>query len=56
LYNALGQQVATVYEGRPAAGESQRIRVRTAELSSGMYLIRLQAGQHAQTRRLTVVK
>ena len=56
LYNALGQQVATVYEGRPAAGESQRVRVRTAELSSGMYLIRLQAGQHAQTRRLTVVK
>lgn len=56
LYNMLGQRVRTPYEGRPTAGESQRIRLDTRDLSSGVYVLRLEAGGKLRTRRLTVVR
>jgi hypothetical protein len=56
LYNVLGQQVATLYRGTPTAEETQTIDLSTADLSSGIYIMRLQAGERTKTRRLTVVK
>lgn len=56
LYDALGQEVATVYEGTPTAGESQAVQFEATDLASGMYFLRLRAGSHVRTQRLTVVR
>jgi hypothetical protein len=56
LYNVLGQQVATLYRGTPAAGESQTVDLSAGNLSSGAYFLRLQAGERSQTQRLTIVR
>ena len=56
LYNALGQQVATVYEDTPTAGESQTVQFEATDLASGVYFLRLRAGSHVRTQRLTVVQ
>ena len=56
LYNVLGQQVATLYRGMPAAEQTRELQVDTGTLSSGLYLVRLQSGGHTITRRLTVVR
>jgi len=56
LYNALGQEVATVYEGTPTAGESQTVQFETTDLASGTYFLRLRANGRSQTERLTVVR
>lgn len=56
LYNTLGQRVRTLYKGTPTAGESQRIRLDTKGLSSGVYVLRLEAGGKTRSRRVTVVR
>jgi hypothetical protein len=56
LYDALGQEVATVYEGTPTAGESQAVQFEATDLASGVYFLRLRAGSHVRTQRLTVVR
>jgi len=56
LYNTLGQQVATVYEGTPQAGEQQRARIDVSGLSSGTYFLRLRADGKTETQRVTVVR
>lgn len=56
LYNVLGQQVATLYRGTPAAEESQTVDLSAENLSSGVYFLRLRAGERSQTQRLTIVR
>ncbi len=59
LFNTLGQQVATVYRGTPPAGEQQTVRLDSRQLSglaSGVYFLRLQAGEQTTTQRVTVVR
>lgn len=59
LFNVLGQRVRILYRGTPVAGEAKRIRLSAQQLSglpSGTYFLRLQAGEQAKTRRLTVVR
>lgn len=56
LYNVLGQQVATLYRGMPAAEESQTVDLSAGDLSSGVYFLRLQAGRRTVTERMTVVR
>lgn len=56
LYNTLGRRVRTLYRGTPTAGEGQRLRLETARLASGVYLVRVQARGHSKTQRLTVVR
>ena len=55
LYNVLGQQVRTLYDGRPTAGEAQRLHLDASALSSGVYIVQLKAQGQTRTRRLTVV-
>ncbi|MFB6230911.1 MAG: T9SS type A sorting domain-containing protein [Salinibacter sp.] len=43
LYNTLGQQVATVYEGTPQAEEAQTAQVDVSGLPGGTYFLRLRA-------------
>jgi hypothetical protein len=56
LYNVLGQQVRTLYDGQPTAGEAQRVRLDATGLSSGVYIVRLKAQGQTRTRRVTVVR
>jgi hypothetical protein len=59
LYNVLGQRVATLYDGTPAPGEMQTVRLGSQELAgvpSGVYFVRLDADGASRTRRLTVVR
>jgi len=59
LYNVLGQEVATVYEGTPTPGEMQTVQLgasRLSELSSGVYFVRMEANGKTRTERMVVVR
>jgi hypothetical protein len=59
LYNTLGQRVATIYRGTPPAGEQRTVQLgsqQLSDLSSGVYFLRLRAGEQTATRRVTVVR
>jgi hypothetical protein len=55
VYDLLGRQVATPVDGRKTAGRAQ-FQLRTQDLPSGMYFLRLQATEQTRTQRLTVVE
>jgi hypothetical protein len=55
MYNALGQRVRRLYDGRVPAETTRRLRVPVSDLASGVYFLRLRAGGQQRTRRLTVV-
>ena len=55
VYDLLGRRVATPVEGQKNAGRSQ-FRLRTQQLPSGTYILRLQAAEQTRTQRLTIVK
>jgi hypothetical protein len=54
LFDLLGRRVRTV-AAAPGEGRAKR-RLDTSGLASGVYVLRLQAGGTAKTRRLTVVR
>lgn len=54
LYDVLGRQVRTVEASTEAGRYEQPIDV--SGLSSGVYVLRLQAGGATETRKLTVVR
>lgn len=55
LYDMTGRHVATLVNGRVSAG-SHSVSFDSSNLSSGVYIYRLQAGEFQQARRLTVIK
>jgi hypothetical protein len=55
VFNLLGQEVATLVSGEVAAGWHVQ-ELNAANLSSGMYFYRLQAGTYSETKRLVVLK
>jgi hypothetical protein len=55
VYDALGRRVATVFEGEQGPGEHP-LTFDTSALSSGLYLVRLEASESLQVRRLSVVR
>ncbi len=55
VYNAIGQHVATLVEGQQSAGYHQAT-FDGSQLSSGVYLYRLEAGTFVATRTLVMVK
>ena len=56
VYDMLGRQVSTLFEGRPTPGESTRVRLDTGSLPSGSYIIRLRADGQTRSQRITVVR
>jgi hypothetical protein len=55
VYDVMGRRVATWRDGRVQAGRHKQTgRVRS--LASGLYFVRLVAGDERRTRRLTVVR
>ncbi|TVR16623.1 MAG: BspA family leucine-rich repeat surface protein [Balneolaceae bacterium] len=55
LFDITGRHIATLAEGQTSAGRHQ-VTFEASNLSSGVYLYRLQAGQVAFTRKLTIIK
>ena len=55
IYNLLGQKVATLISQKQQAG-SYTAQWDASGLSSGVYLYRLQAGNHVQTRKMILMK
>lgn len=56
VYDVMGREVRTVYRGTPPAEENQTVRLQGRDLASGIYFVRLVAGDHVKTRRVTVVR
>jgi hypothetical protein len=55
LYNLLGQRVRTVYQGTPRADAFETVRIRTSDLASGVYLLRVDGERFSDTQRLSIV-
>ena len=55
IYNLLGQRVATLADDWQVAGQ-RAVRWNADGLASGVYVCRLTAGVHAQTRKMTLLK
>lgn len=55
VYNLLGQEIATLFEGVKQAG-SYETKFDGNGLSSGMYVYRLQAGEYSITKKLSLIK
>ena len=55
VYNILGQEVATLYQGFQKAG-SYKIDFNASNLASGIYLYRLQVGDFNLTKKMILMK
>jgi len=55
VFNALGQQVATLVEGEKEAGYHE-VKFDASQLPSGFYLYRLRAGNHVEVRKALLMK
>jgi len=55
LFNVLGQQVRTLYRGTVAPDQRQRVRIRTGDLASGVYVVRIQGASFQKSQRISVV-
>ena len=55
IYNALGQEVATVVDQNQAAGEHQA-RFDASGLASGLYIYKITAGSWSESRKMLLVK
>ncbi|MEX0779973.1 MAG: T9SS type A sorting domain-containing protein [Balneolales bacterium] len=55
VFNVLGQNVETMHLGVQTAGRHE-VTFDAANLSSGMYMVRMQMGNEVQTLRMTLIK
>lgn len=55
VYNLLGQEVATIFEGTQAAG-TYTTTFNAMNLSSGVYFYRLRAGQYSDVKKMVLIK
>jgi hypothetical protein len=55
VYNLLGQRVAVLFEGEVTAGRHEVVW-QALDQPTGLYIVRMQAGETTMTRRITLVK
>jgi hypothetical protein len=55
VYNTLGQQIATLVDGEMEAGYHE-VTFDASRVPSGVYLYRLQAGNHIEVRKALLMK
>jgi hypothetical protein len=56
VYNLVGQEVATLFDGIAEAGKYQQSTFNASPLASGVYFARLTHGGNVQTKRMMLVK
>jgi len=57
VYDVLGREVATLVNNRQSAGvHDVRFLIAQLNLSSGVYLYRLQAGSYSATKKMTIIR
>ena len=56
LYNVIGQQVDTPYEGTPRPNEMTTVELGSAGLASGAYFLRIEGDSFADTQKIIVNK
>ena len=56
IYNMLGQEVATLFDGEATAGRLLKATFDASRLSSGVYFSRLEVGGNALVKRMMLVK
>ena len=56
IYNMLGQEVATLFDGEATAGRLLKATFDASRLSSGVYFSRLEFGANALVKRMMLVK
>jgi hypothetical protein len=56
LYNVLGQEVETLFEGSAEAGETNTIRFDGSNLGSGVYFYRLTAGSFVDKKKMLLLR
>ncbi len=56
VYNVLGGEVATLFNGNAEAGKLYSVKFDATKLSTGMYIYKLQSGNNVEVRKLTLVK
>ncbi len=56
IFNALGQEVATLINGVRSAGTYHRVTFDAHHLASGVYFARLQSGGQIQMRKMMLLK
>jgi hypothetical protein len=56
IYNVIGQEVATLYNGIAAAGQVQQVTFNASNLPSGLYISRLQYGNKSMMQKMMLEK
>jgi len=56
VYNVLGQKVATVFNGYALSGQYYEVAFDASELSSGVYIYRLESGKDVSVKRMMYLK
>jgi hypothetical protein len=55
VFNLLGQEVATLYDGNASAHQSISVRFSVEHLAAGSYFLRLRSGKTTRSRNVKVV-
>jgi hypothetical protein len=56
VYNVLGSEIATLFDGIAASGRMYTVSFDASKLGNGIYLYKIQSGMNSQVRKMTLIK
>ena len=56
VYDLMGREVATLFDGTQMAGSRHEITWNASNQASGVYILRMTAGNYTTTQKLTLEK
>ena len=56
VYNAIGQEVALLFEGIAEPGQNYSVNFNAGDLASGMYVYKLQSGSNVSVKKMLLLK